>query len=107
MNYRVYRNPAVKTILTLTGLDKSTRSTDDADRWKSYFIGITKHTFNPVVNLKAGTAYRASGFTLPGFNTSVRTEWAGNVFVALRHIFLGDLIHPCLSLVDAPLIILK
>jgi len=77
MHRRVYRNPAVQTILILTGLDKTTRSTDDADRWKSYFIGITKHTFNPVVNLKRSIAHRAPGFTLPGFNTLVRAKWAG------------------------------
>ena len=77
MNCRVYRNPAVQTILILTGLDKSTRSTDDADNWKSDFIGITKDTFSSVVNLKRSIADRAPGFTLPGFDTLIHAKWAG------------------------------
>ncbi len=77
MHCSVYRNPAVQTILILASLDKSTRSTDDADRWKSYFIGITEHTFNPVVNLKRGIAHRAPGFTLLRMNTLVQAERAG------------------------------
>jgi hypothetical protein len=77
MNCRVYRNPAVQTILIFTSLDKPTRGTDDADSWKSYFIGITKHTFNSVVNFKHGIAHRATGFALPGFDTLVRAKWAG------------------------------
>jgi len=77
MYCRVNPDPAVQTILILASLDKSTRSTDDADRWKFYFIGITKHTFNPVVNLKRGIAHRAPNFTLSGFNTLVRAKWAG------------------------------
>ena len=69
MNCRVNPDPAVQTILILASLDKSTRSTDDADRWKSYFIDITKHTFSSVVNLKCGIAHRAAGFAMPGFDT--------------------------------------
>jgi hypothetical protein len=76
MHRRVYRNPAVQTILILASLDKSTRSTDDSDRWKSYFIGITKQTFSSVVNLKRGIAHRAPGFTLHGFDTLVQAKWA-------------------------------
>ena len=76
MNCRIYHNPAVQTILILTSLDKSTRSTDCADRWKSYFIGITKDAFSSVVNFKHGIAHRTPGFALPGFDTLVRTKWA-------------------------------
>jgi hypothetical protein len=74
MHRRVYRNPAVQTILIFTSLDKPTRSTDDAYRWKSYFIDITKHTFSSVVNLKCGIAHRAPGFAMPGFDTLVQAE---------------------------------
>jgi hypothetical protein len=77
MNCRVYINPAVQTILILTSLDKSARGADDADGWKSEFIGITKDTFFSVVNLKRGIAHRASSFTLPGFDTLIRAKWAG------------------------------
>ena len=77
MHRRVYRNPAVQTILIFTSLDKRTRSTDDTDRWKSYFIDITKDTFNPVVNLKRCIADRAPGFTLSGFDTLIHAKWAG------------------------------
>ncbi len=77
MHCSVDPDPAVQTILILTSLDKSTRSTDDADNWKSDFIGITKDTFSSVVNLKRGIAHRAPGFTLPGFDTLVQTEWTG------------------------------
>ena len=77
MNCRIYHNPAVQTILILTSLNKTTRGTDNADSWKSDFIGITKDTFNPVVNFKHGIAHRATGFALPGFDTLVRAKWAG------------------------------
>ncbi len=84
MHRSVYRNPAVQTPLILTGLDKTTRSTDDAVGWKSDFIGITKHTFNSVVNLKRGFAHRAPGFTLPGFDTLIHAKWTGYIFVDVR-----------------------
>ena len=77
MNCRIYPDSAVQTILIFTSLDKPTRSTDCADRWKSYFIGITKHTFSSVVNLKRDIAHRAPGFTLSGFDTLIHAKWAG------------------------------
>ncbi len=77
MNCRVDLDPAVQTILILSSLDKSARSTDDADNWKSDLAGITKDTFFSVVNLKRGIAHRASSFTLPGFDTLIRAKWAG------------------------------
>jgi hypothetical protein len=84
MNCRVYRSPAVQTILILTSLYKSTRSTDDADNWKSDFIGITKDTFSSVINLKRGIAHRASGFTWAGLDTLIQAKWAVKVLVAVR-----------------------
>jgi hypothetical protein len=77
MHRRVYIDTAVQTILILTSLNKSARGTDDADNWKSDFIGITKDTFSSVINLKRGIAHRASSFTLPGFDTLIRAKWAG------------------------------
>ena len=77
MNCRIYHNPAVQTILILTSLNKTTRGTDDADSWKSDFIGITKDTFNPFVNFKDGIAHRTPGFRMFGFDTLVRAERAG------------------------------
>ena len=77
MKCRIDLNPAVQTILIFTSLDKPTRGTDDTDRWKSYFIDITKDTFNPVVNLKRCIADRAPGFTLPGFDTLIHAKGAG------------------------------
>ena len=94
MHRRVYRNPAVQTILILASLDKSTRSTDDSDNWKSDFIGVTKDTFSSVVNLKRGIAHRAPGFTLPGLDTLVQAKWTGQEFVALRQFFFAGLMHP-------------
>ena len=94
MNCRVYHNPAVQTILILTSLDKSTKSTDYADNWKFDFICITKDTFSSVVNLKRGIAHRAPGFTLPGLDTLVQAKWTGQVFVALRQFFFAGLMHP-------------
>jgi hypothetical protein len=76
MHRHVYQTPAVQTILIFTSQDKSTRSTDDADNWKSDFIGITKDTFTSVVNFKRGITHRTTGFTLPGFDTLVRAKWA-------------------------------
>jgi hypothetical protein len=77
MHCHVDPDPTVKTILILTSLDKSARSTDDVDNWKSDSIGITKDTFSSIVNFKGGIAHRAPGFTLPGFDTLVQTERAG------------------------------
>ena len=77
-------NPQWPVILGLLCLDKSTRSTDDADNWKSDFIGITEHTFNPVVNLKRGIAHRALGFTWAGLDTLIQAKWAVKVLVAVR-----------------------
>jgi hypothetical protein len=67
---------AEQTILIFTSLNEPTRGTDSAQSWKSYFIGITKYTLNPVINFKGGIAHQASGFTLPGFYTLARTKRA-------------------------------
>ena len=77
MNCGVDYDSAVQTILILTSLNKTTRSTDNADSWKSDFIGITQDTFNPAVNFKDGIAHRTPGFTMLGFDTLVRAERAG------------------------------
>jgi hypothetical protein len=57
-------------------LDKATRTTDDAINLQPDIFSISEHTFNPVINLKGGTAYGALGFTLPGFDKLVQTKWA-------------------------------
>jgi len=77
-------NPQWPEILGLLCLDKSTRSTDDADNWKSDFIGITKDTFSSVINLKRGIAHRASGFTWAVLDTLIQAKWAVKVLVAVR-----------------------
>ena len=82
MHRSVDPDTAAQAILILTSLNKTTRSTDDADSWKSDFIGVTQDTFNPVVNFKDGIAHRTPGFSMLGFDTLVRAERAGQVFKA-------------------------
>jgi hypothetical protein len=77
MHRSVDLDPAVQTILILTSLDKTARSTDDTNRWKSNFIGVTKDTFSTVVNFKRGITHRAPGFTLSGFDTLIHAKRAG------------------------------
>jgi hypothetical protein len=77
MHRRIDFATAVQTILIFTSLDKPTKSTDDADRWKSNFIGVTKDTFSTVVNFKRGITHRAPGFTLSGFDTLIHAKRAG------------------------------
>ena len=84
MHCRVDPDPAVQTTFSVATLDKATITADNAINRQPDIFSICKHTFNPVVNLKGGIAYRTLGFTLPGFNTSVQTEWAGQVFVARK-----------------------
>jgi hypothetical protein len=107
MHCRVEPDPAVKTTFCVITLDKATRTADNAINRQPDIISISKDTFNPVINLKGGTAYRALGFTLFGFNTSVQTEWAGQVFVALRQFFFAGLMHLCLSFAEVLRFILK
>ena len=77
MSWSVNPDPAVQTTFSGITLDKATITTDNAINRQPDIISVRKHTFNPVVNLKGGTAYRAPGFTLPGFDTLVQAEWAG------------------------------
>ena len=72
----VDHDPAVQTTFSVTTLDEATRTADNAINRQPDIISIRKDTFNPVVNLKGGTAYRAPGFTMPGFDTLVQAEWA-------------------------------
>jgi hypothetical protein len=97
MHCPVYFDPTVQTTFSVTTLDKATRTADNAINWQPDIISIRKDTFHPVVNLKGGIAYWATGFTRLRINTLVQAEWAGYVFVALRHIFFEDLIHPLLT----------
>ena len=76
MNCRVDSDPAVQTTFSFNTLNKPT---DNAINWQLDIINIRKDTFNPFVNLKGGIAYRAPGFTMPGFNALVQAEWAGQI----------------------------
>ena len=77
MNCPVDPDPAVQTTLSVTTLDKTARSTDNAMDWQPDIISIRKDTFNPVINLKDGIAYWATGFTWLRVNTLVQTKRAG------------------------------
>ena len=77
MHCRIDPDPAVRTTFSFNTLDKATRTADNAIDWQPDIISIPKDTLNPVVNLKDGTAYRAPGFAMPGFDTLVQTKWAG------------------------------
>ena len=107
MSCRVDPDPAVQTTFSVTTLNKTARTADNAINRQPDIISIRKDTFNPVVNLKGGLAHRAPGFTRLRINTLGQAEWTCYVFVALRQFFFADLMHLCLSLVYAPLIILK
>jgi hypothetical protein len=63
MNCRVDPDPTVQTTFSVTTLDKTARSTDDAINWQPDITSIRKNTFNPVINFKSGVAYWATGFT--------------------------------------------
>jgi len=76
MHCRVDPDPAVKTTFPVTTLNKSTRTTDDAINGQPDIFSIRKDTFNPVINLKGGIAYRALGFTRLRMDALVQTEWA-------------------------------
>ena len=77
MHCRVNPDPAVQTTFSGIILDKATNTADNAINRQPDIFSVRKHTFNPVINLKGGTAYRTPGFTLPGFDTLVQAEWAG------------------------------
>jgi len=70
-------DPAVQTTFSFNTLNKSTRTADNAIKWQPDMFSVRKHTFNPVINFKDGTANWAPGFTLPGFDTPVQAKWAG------------------------------
>jgi hypothetical protein len=76
MSCRVDPDPAVQTTFSVTTLNKTARTADDAINWQPDIISIRKHTFNPVINLKGGTANWALGFTRLRMNTMVQAEWA-------------------------------
>jgi hypothetical protein len=63
MNCPVDPDPAAQTIFSVTTLNKSTRTADNAINWQPDITSIRKDTFNPVVNLKGGIAHRALCFT--------------------------------------------
>jgi hypothetical protein len=77
MNGHVDPHPAINATFSINTLDKPTSAADNAIDWQPNIISIRKHTFNPVVNLKGGIAYRAPGFTMPGFDALVQAKWAG------------------------------
>jgi hypothetical protein len=97
MNGHVDPHPAINATFSINTLDKPTSAADNAINWQPDIISIRKYTFNPVINLKGGIAYWATSCTRLRMNTLVQTEWAGYVFVALRHIFFADLMHSCVS----------
>ena len=76
MNRPVDPDPVVQTTFSVNTLDKATRTADNTINWQSDMFRIRKHTFNPVINLKGGIAYRAPGFTMPGVDTLVQAERA-------------------------------
>ena len=100
MNCPVDSDPAVQTTFSVISLDKTARTTDDAINRQPDIFSIRKDTFNPVINLKDGSANWALGFTLLGFDTSVQTKWAGQVFMALRQFFFASLMHLSLSFAE-------
>jgi len=69
-------DPTAQTTFSVATLDKATRTTDNANNWQPDIISIRKHTFNPVINFKDGTAQWTTGFTRLYVNTLVQTEWA-------------------------------
>ena len=94
MHCRVDLYPTVQTTYSVIALDKATRTADNAIHRQPDIFSIRKDTFNPVINLKGGTAHWALGFTLPGFDTLIQAKWAGQVFVVLRQFFFAGLMHP-------------
>ena len=77
MHCNVDPDPTVQTTFSVTTLNKTARTADNAIlNWQPYIVSIRKHTFNPVVNLKGGIAYWALGFTRLRMNTMVQVEWA-------------------------------
>jgi len=56
MNCRVDPDPAAQTTFSVTTLNKTARTADDAINWQPDIISIRKHTFNPAINLKGGIA---------------------------------------------------
>jgi hypothetical protein len=77
MNCRVDSHTAVQITFSVNTLDEATKTADNAINWQPYIISIRKNTFNPVINLKDGIAYWATGFTRLRINTLVQTERAG------------------------------
>jgi len=77
VNYRVDPDPAMQTTFSVTTLNKAARTADNAANRQPDTVGIRKVTRCPVINLKGGTAYRALGFTMPGFDTLAQAKWAG------------------------------
>jgi hypothetical protein len=77
MNCHVDPDPAVQATFSVTTLDKTTRTADNAINWQPDIFSIRKDTFNPVINLKGGIAHWALGFTWLSINALVQAEWAG------------------------------
>ena len=77
MHCSVDPEPAVQTTFSVTTLDKTARSTDDANNWQPDIFSILKDTFNPVINLKDGIAYWALGFTWLRIYALFQAKWAG------------------------------
>ena len=77
INSRVDPDPAEQTTFSVTTLDKATSTADNAANRQPDTIRIRKDTFYPVINLKGGAAYGATGSTVSGFDTLVQTKWAG------------------------------
>jgi hypothetical protein len=75
MNYHVDPHPAINATFSINTLDKSTRTADNAINWQLDIICISKHTFNPVINLKGGIAHRTQGLTRFRLYTLVQAEW--------------------------------
>ena len=76
MHRRVDLDSAVQTTFSVNTLDKNTRTANNAINWQPNILSIRKDTFNPVVNLKDGIAYWATGFTRLRMNTLINAEWA-------------------------------
>ncbi len=76
MNCRVDPDPAVQTTFSVTTLNKTARTADDAINWQPDILSIRKHTFNPVIILKGGIAHLALGFARFRMYTLVQAKCA-------------------------------
>ena len=77
INLRVHPDPAVQTAFSVTALNQTTRTADNATYRQADAIGIGKDMFYSIINYKNSTAYRTLGFTVAGFDTLIQAEWAG------------------------------